>query len=592
MDPQTQLPDKDPRFADYDMTTLVSEWETSKQYTKNYTNDFQQLDQIVDGIPVTQEDGAPYVGDTTLAGLVRSIPRASIQQLPIFAAMVNGTKNSIDAVVGSWILRRGVFNEDTFGKGLLSTLQIGGEQALTHGYAPFMCATGTMMQEFGTTMRLMHYADASPEPGIQDHNETGFDYVEANLVKSRVQKIRDKAAANPNTTWNVPALDRLLAMEPEVNKYSMYQSSARQGQGQAAPTYTFVTKYEVGSPGKFCTFCPQIEDEPLREVKNKSKFGYPRVQYLVIDPAPLTPFGISRVRLASPNQNLMNAYYQNVASLLIYNSDPALLKRGRFTKPVQLKRRQVWETLDQNATVELKTMAMDSLQTFVQTGKQMSAQVQNIMGAPAGNVAGGENTMGYSKTAPGVKAQREDQDLSTNQITNIMENFLRQYALVALDTYVSEQTDDEVDVENPSIDTVVLDDEAKNAINRILEDQNSRLEEGQMAATLIGDDNEWDIDWNAYYDRVKVWNVEIELSLGKDELEEKTRKDLQDMLVVMEQNADPNDVEKQQRIRDIQDKLLEKTVPDSKRLPTTPPPAAPPTTETPVGDTSQVTMNS
>lgn len=590
MDPQADQ--KDTRFLNYDMSTLISEWETSKQYTKNYTTDFPALDQIVDGIPVTREDGAPYVGDTTLAGLVRSIPRASIQQLPIFAASVNGTKNSIDALVASWILRRGVFNEDTFGKGLLSTLQIGGEQALTHGYAPFMCATGSMMQEFGTTMRLMHYADASPEPGIQDHNETGFDYVEANLVKSRVQKIRDKAAASSNTTWNVAALDRLLAMQPEINKYSIYQSDARKAGGQDAPTYTFVTKYEVGPGGKFCTFCPQIEDEPLREMANKSKFGYPRVQYLVIDPAPLTPFGVSRVRLASPNQNLMNAYYQNVASLLIYNSDPALLKRGRFTKPVQLKRRAVWETLDQNATVELKTMAMDSLQTFVSTGKQMSAQVQNIMGAPAGNVAGGENTMGYSKTAPGVKAQREDQDLSTNQITNIMENFLRQYALVALDTYVSEQTDDEPDPEVPSVDTVILDDEAKNAINRILEQQNANLAEGQMPATLIGDDNEWDIDWNAYYDRVKTWSVEIELSLGKDELEEKTRKDLQDMLVVMEQNADPNDVEKQQRIRDIQDKLLEKTVPDSKRLPSTPPPVAPPTTETaPTEANPQVTMN-
>jgi hypothetical protein len=31
---------------------------------------------------------------------------------------------------------------DTFGKGLLSTLQIGAEQALAHGYAPFFTATG------------------------------------------------------------------------------------------------------------------------------------------------------------------------------------------------------------------------------------------------------------------------------------------------------------------------------------------------------------------------------------------------------------------------------------------------------------------
>ena len=528
-----------------DMQSLIHDWGIAKTYTDNYTRDFPSLDNLVDAVPVNQQSGSPYVGDTTLAGLVRSIPRDSLQQLPIFAARVNGSKTSISAQVASFILRKGVFNEDTFGKGLLSTMQIGAEQALTHGFAPFMTATGQMFDEFGTTMRVLHYADCAVEPGIQDANEAGFYYVVANLTKTRVKKIYQSALNNENTSWNVAALARLCEMEPIKQNYSIYQSDPRNvAAAEHAPTYQFVTKYEVGKGGQFITFCPQIEDEPLRVLGNKSKFGYPRVQFLVIDPAPLSPFGVSRVRLASPSQNLMNAYYQNITSMLLLNSKPPILKRGRFIKPVQLKQGAVWEAMDQNAKAELVTMDNGTLTTFPEMQRQMTAQIQNMMGKPSRGID-------FGNTSPGAKAAIKKEDSSTNQITNILENFLRQYALVALDTYISEQTGDE---------ELLLDDEAKTAINRLVPE-------------TVGEDNTLQINWETYYEEIESLGVEIELSIGKDELEEKTRQDLQDMLVTMTQNADPNDPVKQQKIREIEDRILEKTVPESKRFEPSPPPS-------------------
>lgn len=550
-----------------DMDTLLREWRTSKDYTDKATKDFPSIDQIVDGIPITTQSGAPYVGDTTLPGLVRQIPRESLQQVPLFAAVVNGTKRSIKAYIGSYILRRGVFNEDTFGKGILSTMQIGGEQALAHGYAPFMCATGTMYDEFGTTMRLLHYSDVGVEPGISDFYESGYFYVEANLTKSRVRRILKSARNNPNTTWNVPGLERLLESDPVANPYSIYQTAARQDPNQNAPTYKFVTRYETGKQSEFVTFCPQLEDEPLRVLENKSKFGYPRVLSLVIDPAPLTPWGVSRVRLASPNANLKNAFYQNVGSMLILNSKPPVLKRGRFTKPVQLKSGVVWETLDNNASVELKELSNSTLQSFPEMSRQLDQQIMNMMGKPARNT-------NYGNTSPGAKQSIKEEDYSVNQITNIMENFLRQYALVALDTYVSEQVSD--DPEQPNIDHIILDDEAKDAINRLGEEEFVSVPDteadpdgtlGIMTeyVPIVGDDNVIEVNWNEYYDSIKSWSVEIELSIGKQEMEEKERGDLQDTLVTMTQNANPEDTKKQQKIDQVEDRLLEKMVPDMKR---------------------------
>lgn len=577
-------------YPDIEMEELIEDWRIARQYREHYTIDFPSLDNLVDGIPVNPQQGAPYVGDTTLAGLVRSIPRDSLQQLPVFAAVVNGTKLSINALLASWILRKGVFNQDTFGKGLLSTLQIGAEQALTHGYAPFMTATGQMFDEFGTTMKVLHYSDVDPEPGIQDHNEAGFDYAVANLTKTRVRKILRAAEANPNTTWNVPALRKLLETPPSGKNYSIYMSAAQQKKAQEnAPTYQFVTKYEVGRGGQFVTFCAQYEDDALRVLDNKSKFGFPRINFLVIDPAALSPFGTSRVRLASPSQNLMNAYYMNITSMLILNSKPPILKRGRFTKPVQLKQGAVWEAQDQNAKAELVTMDNGALEQFVPMAKQMIAQIQTMMGkAPLDRQ--------YGNTSPGAKQQIKYDDTATNQITNILENFLRQYALVALDTYICEQSGEE---------DLIVDDECKNAINRLAEqkfvpqpdvenDPDGTLGIMTEFVPPIGDDNKMKIIWEEFYDFIKTLSVEIELSIGKDELDEKKRGDLQDMLTTMMQNAGDNPAA-QQKISELTDMLLEKVVPESKRI--SPPsnampyqPPAPVGTTTETGEQTSITQ--
>lgn len=535
-----------------DMHELINEWNLATEYVRLYTRDFKFLDDLVDGVPLSHQNDAPFVGDMTLAGLVHSIPRDSLQQLPVLSVTVNGTKNSIPALLCSYLLKHIAFNEDTFGKGLLSTLQIGAEQALSHGYAPFMVATGLMFNNFGTTLKLLHYMDTTPEPGIQDHNETGYDYVTANLTPSRVRKILKAAQNNPNTSWNVAALQQVLASTPKPTTYSIYESAARRNQPgeESGPTYQFVTRYETGPDATIVTFCPDMREAPLRVIDNKSKWGYPRVIYLVIDPAALTPFGLSRVRLASPNQNLMNIYYGNIAAMLLLNSKPPILQKGRFSTPVVLKQGAVWKAIDPNASADLKNMDNGALEQFVPMAQQFASQIQTIMGRQPTVGAAGKG-----KTGPGVEAAQQDTDTAVNQVTKILEQFLRQYALVALDTLFCEQE---------GVDEVIVDDDTKNAIN-------------DLAPGTIGDNNKIQIDWQRFYQAIEEWSVDVEVSLSQDQINDKKRADLQDMLVVLAQNAAELGPEAQQKVQEITNMLLEDQVPLAGTIATGPsgPPMAP-----------------
>lgn len=537
-----------------DVSALIAEWKLSKSYVEQYTRDFPDIDNLVDGVPLQSDNDNPYVGDTTLPGLVRSIPRDSLQQLPVFSSIVNGSKNTIPALTCTFLLKKFVFNEDTFGKGLLSTLQTGTEEALKHGYAPFMVATDSMFNDFGTRMRMLHYTDASLEPGTTDANESGYHYTVAHLTESRVKKIRDRAARNPDTLWNVDMLNKVLETPPRAADYSQYMSAARKNNaGEAmSPTYEFVTRYETGPDATIITFCPEVSDGVLREMDNRSKWGYPRVMYLVIDPAPLIPFGISRVRLASPNQNLMNIYYGNIASMLLLNSKPPIFKRGRFTTPVTLSQGVLWETNDPNGTAELKNLDNGALEQFATFQQVIAGQIQNIMGGQTMAVNQTNARGGFGKTGPGVKAATAVQDVNTNQITKILENFLRQYALSALDTLFCEQEGD---------DTLIVDDETKNAIN-------------QIKPGYVGEDNKIAINWNEFYDAIEDWSVEITVSLSKDEIDEKKRGDLQDMLVVLAQNAQSIGPQAVQRVEELTNMLLQDKAPLIAPLSTTPPSAA------------------
>jgi hypothetical protein len=105
---------------------------------------------------------------------------------------------------------------------------------------------------------------------------------------------------------------------------------------------------------------------------NKSKFGYPRTLFLVIDPAELSPFGDSRVRLASPNQNFLMALRQNVATTWLYNSKPTIVKSGLFTGATSLKTGGVITSTDAQAQVKLLTLDTSTAQNTLRLAKKLS----------------------------------------------------------------------------------------------------------------------------------------------------------------------------------------------------------------------------
>lgn len=492
---------------------LRDEWGKGKFWIDNFTREFQTLETLADGVPVSNQKKAPQVGSVTLANSVRNIPRSSVQQLPSLSAEVNGTKNSVDAIVSSFILRRVVFSEDTFGNGILSTMQMAAQQALTIGFVPLRANVGKIFNKFSTMLETLHYNDIVIEPGVFDASNSMYFHVRTRVTKGALKLLLAQAKKNKKTLWNVPALQDLYDSGPQAFDYNRYTSAPRRNASLGSEDqYDIVTRYGVGPFYDICVYSPQSQ-EPLMEIKSKSKFGYPRVSLLVIDPAQLSPFGISRAKLASPMANYANIYLQSTAKMQLLNADPPVFKKGQFTSATPLQRGVVWESADTNADIKLMELSNSTLDQFTSVMQYIDNNVLTTMGVTG---MGAPQQNGAYQNADAVQAQTATKDLASSQVSSLVENAIRQYGLTALDLYISEQV---------GKTALIVDDIAKDAINDINGDG------------FVGDDNVVNIDWVAYYDRIQTWTVTVDLSINPDQLADKKRSDTQDLYTVMKQTA-------------------------------------------------------
>ena len=530
-----------------DSSDLISEWLLDSQWRYNFTIDYMVLANLVGGVAMSNVKNAPRVGDTRLGNDVSQLPRASIQQLPTFGVPVNGTRQSEKSAVCEYIVRREILNQDQAGVGILATVQLIAESALTYGWQSSMTQL-TTQGRMTTDMTFIHYSDISIERGVLDFAKSGYFYVRTRISRGKLKSMIAKLKKSKKTSWNIPALEEMYEAGPDAYSYSIRDSSVPQFNeliNSSNNIYNFVTKYSTGPYYSIEVFSPN-SDKTLRQTKSRSKFGYNRVTALVLDPNPLSPFGVSRVRKASPAANFNNIYLQSVAKMLLLNADPPIEVRGQYTAPVRLKRAAKWETLDPQASVTIKELSNSTLEQFESVLSYTEGQVDSVMGVSAATATGA--SAAYVNTVQ-AQAQQNMQDTQTTQFTNALENYTRQYVLTALDLYISEQQGEGV---------IIIDDTAKEIINNL---QPINPATGQPIP-IVGPDNQYALNWDDFYEAILTWTVDIDLSMGKKQQNQAEVATLQDELTVLRQTANPNDPVATDNANKLEQVLLQKTAPE------------------------------
>lgn len=549
---------------DGDVTAYLAEWQKGKAFVDKAIVDFKRLDTIANA----QYDGGsgknPNIGDTTVAGIVRQIMRTAVKKIPHVTISINGSQSSVEALICKNRVEKVLLNPTTFGKGFVNLIHLGGRGSLSRGFNVFQVSATKMYGKFGVTPKLVHFNDFVIEPGVQDGSHSTYTYIRTKMTPGKLNSIIKRESAKPagQSTWNVTALKALVAQGADSSgaaDYAEYLTPMEQSKVDAqTETFDMIVRYPNDPDQPICTFSPSI-NQKLRTVENRSKFGYPRTLFLVIDPAELSPFGDSRVRLASPNQNFLMALRQNVATTWLYNSKPTMVKSGLFTGATNLKSGGVITSTDANAKVQLLTLDTSTAKEYPTISQEIVKQIQTMMGMNPGQALG---AIGDSKTGVGAQAQKQGLDDAIQQITTICEEFLCQYILSGLDLYLSEQ-----DGENP----IYVDDITRAAI--------LKLDPGAFPDDK--NPNALKVNWNKLYKYIEEIDVVVDTTMSEQDWTDNERADLQDALTVLSQTTDPKDPAAVARKKIVEDKFLEETAPElaaslDSGAPTSAQPAAPP----------------
>lgn len=529
---------------DQKIFNYLAEWQRGKEYVDNAIRDFKRLDTMANAQYENATSKNPNIGDTTVAGMVRQIMRTAVKKIPHVSVAINGSETTSEAITCRFLVNDRILNPNTFGKGFVNVLQLGGRGSLARGFNVFQVSATKMYGEFGIVPKLIHFSDFAIEPGIQEGSHSPYFYIRTKMTPGKINNIlareEKKGAAS---TWNIPALKALIAAGPDSSgaaDYAEYVTPMEQSKIEAnAETFDIITRYSINIEDDICTFSPGINQE-LRNVPNRSKFGYPRTLFLVIDPAELSPFGDSRVRLASPNQNFLMALRQNVATTWLYNSKPTMVQTGLFTGAVTLKSGGVIKSTDPQAKVQLLTLDTATSQQYPTISQEITKQIQNMMGMNPGQSLG---AIGESKTGTGAQAQKQGIDDAIQQITNIVEEFVRHYITSGLDLFLAEQEGEGV---------IYVDDQTREDILRLKPDAfPDPLNPNALA-----------VNWEQLYDYVKKIDITVDTTMSKQDYTNEKRADLQDAVTVMSQTTDPNDPEAMARKKVVEDKLLDETAPE------------------------------
>lgn len=536
---------------DASIPRYLAEWEKGKTFVDNAIKDFKQLDTITNAQYTGGNSKNPNIGDTTIAGMVRQIMRTAVKVIPHVSVAINGSQTTVEAIVVRNRVEKVILNPTTFGKGFVNTLHLGGRGALSRGFNVFQVSATSMYGKFGVTPKLIHFNDFAIEPGVQDGSHSTYFWIRTKWTPGKLDEVIAREEKKPagQSTYNVAALKALRSQGADSSgaaDYAEYLTPDQQGKADInVETFDILTRYSNNANEPIITISPMI-NQKLRTVENRSKFGYPRTLFLVIDPAELSPFGDSRVRLASPNQNFLMALRQNVATTWLYNSKPTIVKSGLFTGATNLKAGGVITSTDPNAKVTLLTLDTATAQQYPTISDGIVKQIQSMMGMNPGQSLG---AIGDSKTGIGAQKQAQGIDDAIQQITNILEEFLCQYVISAIDLYLSEQDGEGV---------IYVDDATRDDIMRIRPVDDA----GQPTFPDPLNPNALRVNWNELYNYVEDIDVTVNSTMSKQDYTDQKRGDLQDAVTTVAQTTNPNDPAAVARKEVIEDKLLKETAPE------------------------------
>jgi hypothetical protein len=286
---------------------------------------------------------------------------------------------------------------------------------------------------------LEQWSDVFINPDCKDIRRPEVVYFRQYMTRDDVESLLDENGTVRDATYNERTIKYILDEDMFTARHAESEKLADKLKGSTSiSSVTLITEYRRGAH-EFVTFVPELKAEFRRVPNYDPRKGIPW-NFLVLEPDPDFPLGISQVEFLLADQQFNDLFQTSAYKNLLLAMEPPIMVSGWETNPSSYKfePRKIWN-LGNNPNNKVEPVKIDNavLSGWANTRESIASSMLRNLNVMDGQVAADMHASSYSKTAPGVQQQQENKNITVNQYQKRVEDFFSQWAVQALRMYVN-----------------------------------------------------------------------------------------------------------------------------------------------------------
>lgn len=432
---------EDPAFEKwrrgYDSAKLQMQQRTSRHELYGLVAKNKSIHDWIEG----QAASGKYFSEGSSQYILRKSVANTIQRVPDGELSTQYDKASVEHIQTQFIFENKVLWSEMEGLDMLSNLTSTFKSSFTYAFCPVR--TG-FEKDYDSDVRVSYnienWADIAVNADCKDIRRPQTLWHRSYVSKDDVLALLDDDGEVYDKTYQRDTIRYIIDHELFTGKQWESEKLADKLKGSSSiQSVELLTRYSRGEK-EFVTYVPGIK-AVFRKVKNEDpRLGIPW-NMLVLDVDADFPLGVSQIEFLLGDQQFQDLFQTSAYKNLLLEMEPPIMVAGWETNPssYRFEPRKIWN-LGNNpnqAKVEPVKISSNVLSSFLQTREGISAGMLRQLNVLDGTIASDAGVPGFSGTAPGVEAQVQAKDVSTNQYQKRIEAFFSEWANQALRMYIN-----------------------------------------------------------------------------------------------------------------------------------------------------------
>lgn len=380
------------------------------------------------------EGSTQYILRKTLADTIQRVPDGELE--------TQYDKASKEHIFTRYIFENKVIDSEFEGIDMMSNLTNTFKMSWVYAFAPVR--TG-FEKDYDDDVRISYnlenWSDVFINPDCKDIRRPEVVYFRQYMSRDDIESLIDcDTGSVRDATYNEDTIHYILDEDMFTARHAESEQLADKLKGSTSiASVTLITEYRRGAD-EFVTFVPELKAEFRRVPNYDPRKGIPW-NFLVLEPDPDFPLGVSQVEFLLADQQFNDLFQTSAYKNLLLAMEPPIMVSGWETNPSSYKfePRKIWNLGNNPNNVKVEPVKIDNavLSGWANTRESIAASMLRNLNVMDGQVAADMHVSSYSKTAPGVQQQQENKSITINQYQKRVEDFFAQWAVQALRMYIN-----------------------------------------------------------------------------------------------------------------------------------------------------------